>query len=231
MENERLKQPEHNPVELYEVFAQSEYGQTLESRSRFNDFKPEWVTSDQWSDLLGDDINNLRHMTHTHNLAKQFCSMNSIDDETTKLLLTTAATHDFGEAIIGDIALPSKTADDETNEEVAYRFIAGEIYGDKGDALSDEVWSVLSHKVEAGDMFRAIEYVGYCTSGMRAGHVANLLSHDLIMSEFPRVQKQQLIGGLMAMNKALEVQSYPILKEYVKKYPGIEYMLEVSHGK
>jgi len=209
--------------QIFSTLEASTYGQELAQRTRFNDFKPEFVTTDQWCALLGDDVNNLYHMSHTKGLAKRFSELSGLSDESTDLLLTTAITHDIGEAIIGDISLPSKTAEDETKERVAYRQIATELLGeDYGNSLTDKVWSVLGHEDEYhADMFRAVEYIGYCTTAMRAGYVATSLAHGFIKLDIPRAQKEQLMGGLYGLNKAVEIHNYPVLKGYVERYPAI----------
>jgi len=223
--SEQLKQNEQldEQTYLFSIIETSQYGQYLVDRTRFNDFKPDFVNTEQWGSLLGEDVNNLYHMAHTKRLAERFCELSGLNPESTDLLLTTAITHDIGEAIIGDIPLPSKTAEDETKERVAYRKIATELWGDEyGNNLTDKVWSVLGHEDEYhADMFRAIEYIGYCTTAMRAQYAANSLAHGFIELNIPRAQKEQLMGGLYALNKAVEVHNYPILKDYIKKYPAI----------
>lgn len=221
---EIMKTPEVPiPNNLYEIFANSEYGKTLESNTRFSDFKPEWVTTELWCKLLGDDVNNLRHMSHTTKIAEMFCDVEGISGDTRDILLITATTHDWGEAIIGDISLVRKTEDDESREEVAYRTIANELLGDDvGQALADKVWPVLKKVDEVGDMFRAIEYVGYCTTGLRAGYAASTLVNRFTPVDIPRKQEIELVGGLMAMEKYLQVYSYRILQDYVQKYAGIQ---------
>jgi 5'-deoxynucleotidase YfbR-like HD superfamily hydrolase len=216
----------NNPNEqdfLFCAFDDSEYGKLLVQRTRFNDFKPDFVDTEMWTNLLGPDVNNLYHMSHTKYLAEQFCELGGVDAETTDLLLTTAITHDIGEAIIGDIALPSKTAEDESREQVAYRKIATELFGDEyGNELSNKVLAVLSHEnKEVGDMFRAIEYIGYCSTARRAFLAGESLAHGFIDLGIPRAQKEQLMGGLMALHKAVAVRNFPVLEGYIKKYPQI----------
>lgn len=211
---------------LHQTFSNSEYGQELVQRTRFNDFKPDFVGTEMWGRLLGQDVNNLGHMPHTTELAGAFAGHNDLDPLTTRLLKTTAITHDWGEAIIGDIALPAKTAEDETREQIAWRHIANDLLGSVGDELGDDVWSILNHRdAERGDMFRAVEYVGYCTTAMRAGKVATGLAHGFVKLDISRAQKEQLMGGLLGMEKAVSVHNFPTLAKYVDKYPGVEQML------
>lgn len=218
---EIMTSPENS--ELYNIFAESKYGKELEQRTRFSDFKPEWVSTELWCKLLGDDVNNLRHMQHTRRIAEMFCDKEGISGYTKELLLETATTHDWGEAIIGDISLVKKTADDETREEVAYRAIAEYLLGyAEGNLLADKVWSVLKKENEAGEMFHAIEYIGYCTSGLRASYAASTLVNRFTPVEIPRKQEIELVGGLMAMEKYLQVYSYRVLQDYAQKYKGIQ---------
>jgi len=210
------------PDILYTTFAESPYGQELASRTRWDVFKPGWVSTQLWGELLGDDVNNLYHMPHTHEIAAQFCEGENLDLSTKKTLLTTAMTHDWGEAIIGDIALPNKTAEDEKREKIAYRKIATELFGEDGEVLTSQVWSVLNHEdKQKGEMFRAIEYIGYCTTAMRAGLTAVRLVHGLEPVDITRDQKDQLLGALLGLEKAVETKNYPILAGYVKKYASI----------
>lgn len=213
-----------NPEQLHETFAESHYGQLLESRVRFDEFKPEWVHTETWCDLLGDDVNNLRHMTYTHDLAKRFTELQEMDGEA---LHVTAITHDWGEAIIGDIPLPAKTSADDAAERFAYRRIAKELLGDKAKELAKVVMPVLFyHSVPEADMFRSIEYVGYCATGLKAGRVALGLAHDLIDVEIPRRQRNELTGDLYALHRAIEIYNFPTMKDYRKKYPAIKTMID-----
>jgi 5'-deoxynucleotidase YfbR-like HD superfamily hydrolase len=207
--------------------AESQYGQDLLERSRFGDFKPDWVSTELWGGLLGPDVNNLYHMHHTAENADRFAYEEELNPLSTKLLTVTAAVHDLGEAVIGDIALPSKTREDEKREEVAFRHIANELWGVQvGQRLSKAVWSVLNKTDKKhGDMFRAIEYVGYCTTAMQAGRMATNIAHGFQTINAPRTDKEQLLGGLLGLEKAVSVHNYPVLSQYVKVYPGIERML------
>lgn len=215
-----------SPESLYTRFANSEYGQTLEARTRFDDFRPDWVDTNLWCGLLGDDVNNLRHMSFTHDLAKKFVDYQEIDGVSRDRLLTTAITHDWGEAIIGDIALPDKTDEDEGREEAAYRHIAERVVAGVAGELVMKVVPVLFRKdVPEADMFRSVEYVGYMSTAFKAGRVALGLYHDLYDVELPRARRQELAGRLHSLHKAVEVVNLPVAKSYIKHYPAIKTML------
>lgn len=217
----------HEYHAIHQTFRNSEYGRTLENNVRFTDFKPESTPNELWQSLLGDDVNNLRHMTYTYELARDFCIGEGMTYEDTSKLLLVAITHDWGEAIVGDIALPSKTVADESKEQMAYLKIAEDLFGqEEGSNIAAEVLPILyKHDPELGDKFRAIEYIGYCKTAMRAGHVANLIAHGFLETGLERKDKEQLMGGLLALQKAVEVRNYPVLSEYIKKYPSIREMM------
>lgn len=216
-----------NPEALHTRFANSEYGQLLESRTRFNDFKPDWVSTGMWCGLLGDDVNNLRHMPYTFNLTERFVDEQGLEGRSKERLLNTAITHDWGEAIIGDIPLPAKTEADETREEFAYRRIAKEVLGKAAGHLALQTIPVIFRKelVEA-DMFRGVEYVGYVATGLKAGRMAFGLAHDIIDTELTRKERQELSGSLYGLHKAIEVFNLPTLKDYRTKYLGIRVLTE-----
>lgn len=218
--------PELTPTLLHTTFSESPYGRDLSERTRFNDFKPDFIDTEMWTRLLGRDVNNLHHMPKTMELATTFGIRNKLDRDTRLELRTVAVTHDWGEAVIGDIPLPSKTADDEKREKIAHRQIAGKLFGQQGAELSERVWRVLGHEdEEMGDMFRAIEYIGYCVTGMRAGKVSDAIAHGFVRPPLPRQQVVILQGGLQAMEKNIQVHNFPILNKYIDKYPGIEQQL------
>lgn len=214
-------------TELLHDITESSYGQQLAERSRFGQFKPDWVSTELWTGILGRDVNNLYHMDYTAENAERFAYEEELNPLSTKLLTVTAAVHDLGEAVIGDIALPLKTQLDEKREEVAFRQIAADIWGlQVGQRLSKVAWSVLNKRDKRhGDMFRAIEYVGYCQTAMRAGQMATRLAHGFQTLDVSREEKTKLVGGLLCLEKDVSVFNYPILTNYVKTYPGIERML------
>ena len=216
-----------SPEQLHQLFSNSDFGKILDGNVRFSDFKPVDIDNDTWVDVLGDDVNNLQHMPHTHRLVGRFCLAQTVSEKETNILLTTAMTHDWGEAIDGDIALPFKTEADEISEQASYRFIAGELLGKyEGEELSDMVWRVLNKDdKELGDKFRAVEYIGYNTTAMRAGYMGRAISARLIKLPFDRPKIEHLAGGLIGFENAMQSQSYATLAGYSEKYSGIQTIL------
>lgn len=208
--------------EIHQTFAESEYGKKLSGEIRFGDFKPEVIDNELWINLLGPDVDNLEHMRDTYNITRRFMRLGKMDSDLLKL---TAITHDWGEAIVGDMALPDKEANPEHwyDEASAYRMIAENLgYSE----VVKEVPEVLYDKQHPlHEPFRVIEFIGYCRTGIRAGLCADGLSHGFIKLDIPRAHKDKLIGGLMSLNRAVELHNYKILTSYMDSYPQIPAVL------
>jgi hypothetical protein len=100
-------------VDLHMIFSEHPYGMLLGNKTRWDIYKPEGMTNEEWTTLLGADSDNLEHMHLMYGITRQFlmhseCS-EGISDEATfdqnekQLLLLTAIVHDRPEAITGDI--------------------------------------------------------------------------------------------------------------------------------
>lgn len=216
---------EINIGQIHERFAQSDYGRHLETQTRFNDFKPGWVDTELWCDTLGDDVNNLRHMPHTSALAYQFCELTEQNEEDTGLLSLTGMVHDWGEAVVGDIAAPSKTQEDENEEAVAFREIAVDVFGEDGRTITDMVYPIIFGGGRLADRFRAIEQVGYFRTALIARHQAEMLTYKIHKVERTRAEKEQLVGGLLSLHNSVTIAGFKEIAEYTERYKGMGGML------
>ena len=189
--------PTHFPInghnvafsELNKKFAVTHYGEKLRSNIRYGPFKPSELSNAQWEKILGADVNNFNHLNLTLGLAKSFLSgcekpqkkwegkvpekaIFTVKEK--EALLLTAAVHDWGEAVIGDIPFPDKKKSDEELEMIYLRQIVHEVVGEgryqkECDKLADTVESVLTGKDgKLSKAFSAIERVGYARTGFRA---------------------------------------------------------------
>jgi len=59
-------------IDLHKAFANTEYGKTMSENARYERYKPKNITLSEWERLLGVDVNNLKHLQLSLNLAKQF---------------------------------------------------------------------------------------------------------------------------------------------------------------
>lgn len=210
-------------LELYDRFAKSDYGRDLEQKVRFDAFKPAATSNTTWCELLGDDVNNLRHMAHTAMIAETFAAQQNLSGDDTRRLLTVAQTHDFGEAIEGDIPLPDKTAADEHRERDAYKLISCELFGDEiGTELTKNVWRVLMREdEEMGAMFNAVEYIGYAQTALRAEWVASTLAHDMTPRGMGRLEAQALTSSLSGLSRLVQAKNFPVLSQHAKRFSAV----------
>jgi hypothetical protein len=143
------------------------------------------MTDEQFEGLIGVDVNNLKHIQLTFATARVFLAYcenpDSIwkgtvsveaqftDDEKAVLLLC-AITHDWGEAVVGDIAQPLKTKASEKKEFTELLRIAKEVSGPNTELyekISESVRVVLQDSdSKLARAFNAIEKVGYQRSGL-----------------------------------------------------------------
>lgn len=206
---------------FHNQYALSEHGEKLAESARFGDFKPNWVGTEQWCDLLGPDVNNLDHMPHTLRIADKFITKQGVENPHPVLL--TAITHDWAESIVGDIAHPSKTAETEAEEMEAYKWVSWDVLRDRSPNHLSTVLPVLTgeHEYHAR-VFKAIEYIGYCSTGMRSRLVADGLNEGLIDANTEsRTEKIQLVGGLYALHAAVAESSLPKLITMAEEFPAL----------
>ncbi|MFH0891768.1 MAG: hypothetical protein V1867_03235 [Candidatus Falkowbacteria bacterium] len=115
-------------IELHNFFAQTKYGQSLVKNIRYGRYKPEHWSNEKWEEVLGIDVNNLRHLLNILMFTKEFVETaeGMFSEKTKSILLLSAVTHDWGEAVVGDIITDLKTGEQEKKELIAFREVASE---------------------------------------------------------------------------------------------------------
>lgn len=161
--------------EIYADLEQTFYGQELEANVRFGTFKPDFVTNEEWCEMLGDDVNNYRHMEFTAGITAWYIEQSELlghpfTQEEQDTLMLTAYTHDFAEAIDGDVPDPEKDTSEQAKALERFSHFAVAQYVAAEDT-TDLVMDVTQGKHDLSDHFRAIEVIGYLTSGIKAGDV------------------------------------------------------------
>jgi 5'-deoxynucleotidase YfbR-like HD superfamily hydrolase len=158
--------------DVFTQFADSDYGKKLAAQIRYSPFKPAKVTADEWCQLLGDDVNNLRHMSFTLELAEELLEHDTDLSEKEKLQLYLACViHDWGEAIVGDINYAVKTDSDEEREKKAFAEILNSIIEE--DDIKELLKKVyvdvaMEPNTKLGKVFNAIEKIGYVSTAIKA---------------------------------------------------------------
>jgi hypothetical protein len=174
---------QHDFVAVHESFAATEHGQALAGNVRYGHFKPDAISNERWTELLGPDVNNLTHLTDTYQLACRFIEHTFriqpgyLSSRESAVIKATAISHDWAEAIphIGDTNYTLKTEEDEAEEEKAFAenlaefFDADSFPKDMGDLILEATQKVIFDKTSRlGSVFNAIERMGYMRTALRA---------------------------------------------------------------
>lgn len=213
--------------EIHELFASSPYGKTLNERVRYNHYRPEEISNEEWIKILGPDVNNLEHLKTSYAVTQDFIYRArhphpewqfgevSFSPEEEEVLCLTALIHDWGEVIVGDIAWHKKTKDHGEAELEVLRALIEELgrykFVDPVVEKMHRAANVAFKKEEhLGNAFEAIEYRGYIGNALRAWQ--ERLNHSKPLSE--------LLAGLASK---IIMENLPIFQKYAAVYPANHY--------
>lgn len=162
-------------VDIYDKFAKTEDGAEMAGKLRWDRYRPDNVSKEEWEKIFGADVNNLKHLKLTYGLTRAFISYSEAleltEDEKEDLLLA-AIIHDYAEAVVGDISYEHKTEDDETAEYEALKRQLRNLYGNDQELLDRAVrvldTVIRDRNTRLGMVFNAIERVGYVRTGLKA---------------------------------------------------------------
>ncbi|QQS44387.1 hypothetical protein IPM65_02185 [Candidatus Roizmanbacteria bacterium] len=211
-------------TDLHRLFAETSYGKTLAPRVRYGRYRPTSISEEEWRNALGADVNNLEHMRLTYGLARQFIRYQNMYGEDVlsrpdqEDLLLAAVSHDWGEAVVGDVMFDLKTVEVENDESSAIRGIIHEMFGNGGDELPERVERVICEVVEnrdtrLGQMFRVIEQIGYLRTGLNAFDLSQ------------QIDNPDFRDGLQwAASNVLQNQ-IPSLLQAAERYPAVFFFL------
>lgn len=217
--------------EIHDRFSTTPYGQTLTKNIRYRFFKPPEVTHGEWEDLLGPDVNNLEHHWVVYRTMRALLrSHTNFSLEEQEILLLTAVTHDWAEAIIGDVPYGQKTTGEEDDELRLIPQIADECFG---EALRRPIrqtieqvlqWKPALRKTGEGPKlshaFEVVEQLGFLGTGGRAWEEATK------REELSPV----LRGNLQWIGIATHAGHIPILLRYADVYPAVcRYLIGTRH--
>lgn len=167
-------------MEIHHAFSESEFGQKLADQVRYERYKPQSVTNEQWVKLLGADVNNLTHLPLTYGLTRAMVrrlhtsSPGLLSAEEEGLLYVAALTHDWGEALSGDITYSNKTNLDEATEREHLAGIIKTFSGsttNMGTSIENVIRDIVfNSESKLGYLFNTVERVGYMRTALRATH-------------------------------------------------------------
>jgi hypothetical protein len=220
---------------IHERFSSTKYGQKLAGERRYEIFRPEPISPVQWIEILGPDANNLAHHDVAHGITRDLTIVSTpgqfSTDEIQDLALT-AATHDWGEAVIGDVTYSNKTASHEEEEMRALKMIAEDVYSDNPAlarriiTLSETVLCDRTSKL--GSTFNAVERSGYVQTALRGRHVAKYnveMGQDELRPHIPRfdlIAHNVLSGHMRPLTVYAEVHPY-VAQMFTRREKGIEH--------
>ncbi|MDO8657773.1 MAG: hypothetical protein Q7K55_03470 [Candidatus Levybacteria bacterium] len=206
---------------LYTKFAATEYGRSLGQKVRYDRYRPDSVSNNEWEKVLGPDVNNLKHLALTYGLTKHFVEAQNASlskqhpdlftPQEQGILLVTAIVHDWGESVSGDWMFDLKTRANEEQEESVLAMLIAEIAEEEIDTrLSNHIIKkVLGDKTsKLGRAFNAIERLGYLRTGMRAWQQSYNTNGELR-------------EGLIWLSENVFHNQIPTLIEYAKDYSPV----------
>jgi hypothetical protein len=221
------------PHRVFRAFAKSQYGERLAGKIRYERYKPDIVSAEHWIKLLGPDVDNLKHLLVSLGTTKRFvalCRQESRDGfscfstEDENDLAIVAVTHDFGEAVIGDISWDEKTSLDEHEELRHLRSILSQLVFENGEIFPQEkisrVIDILGNAdSRLGRSFNVIERMGYVATGVRALNICNQGGHDL-----------ELRGNLEWLASNVLANQIERLLQVRKEYFAVDFFLNKNYS-
>lgn len=203
--------------EIYRDLGETYFGQELEANVRFARFKPDFVTNEQWCTMLGDDVNNYRHMEFTAGITAWYIYTaeelgHPFTEEEKDTLMLTAWTHDFAEAIDGDIPDPNKDHSEVAQSlERLSQFVVMQYVG--AEDTVDVVMDVTQGKHPLSEHFRAIEHIGYGITGERAGAVMLDIQNWMDWFGYSEDEGDYLFHRLAWLNDEVTTHAYEDLRK------------------
>ncbi|MDB5176309.1 MAG: hypothetical protein JWM81_1167 [Candidatus Saccharibacteria bacterium] len=209
---------------VHRAFAATEHGATLAENIRYQRYNLAHLSNQEWTALLGADVNNLTHMPLTYGLTKSFIKQSEalqpgfLDDEEETTLMLAAIIHDQGEAIVTDITYSDKTAADETEEKLQFdrnleAFCPGATLAMKRRIIQAKDEVVFNSATKLGQIFNAIERAGYVRTALRAAeHIQAGTAGDAAAG------LRWIIADVFGAHPAKLIdyaQTYPVIRQYL----------------
>jgi hypothetical protein len=217
-------------MEIHNRFADSHFGHYLADQVRYKRYKPEAVSDQQWAQApLGADMNNLRHMPLTLGLAREFLKHQqpgqALNNSDSQVLMLASITHDWAEAITDDKMFDKKTTTEDADEATMMLFLLKKTLGNRlsSETLMQVYKTVKDRTTRLGEIFNAIERVGYLRSGLNAWD-ASEKEGELIRGLDPKAETE-LREALQWMASNVAGNQMVALLKYAEKYhPVAKYM-------
>ncbi len=171
--------------EIRRRYADSKYGKILDDQLRWKIGIREGTTPDQWRKMFGADVNNLLHLDLSHGLVRtvirRFKGVELTQDDM-EILLLTAQTHDWAEAVTGDKSFIYKNKDDEDEEVGILQAIMEEFIPEDKKSSVPKIPQVISALNDKSTLryriFNVVENLGYLRTSKRAYEVRDKFENE-----------------------------------------------------
>jgi 5'-deoxynucleotidase YfbR-like HD superfamily hydrolase len=220
-------------TEIHEKFAQSHFGKHLDDQLRWLRFKPEAISREAWIGApLGADMNNLKHMPLIAGLAKSFLKhqepgkeLNRTDSQ---IMVLASEVHDWGESITDDKSFDQKSVVEDEEEAHMMLFLLKRILGGKisNETLMKVYSTVKDRDSRLGQIFNAIERVGYMRSGLNAWTASNKPQGEVMRNLSPELESE-LRESLQWLASNVAGNQVGKLLEYAEIYRPVGVYLEL----
>lgn len=216
-------QGELRAIDAHRLFSASEYGKSLAGKPRWDMQRPEHISPEVWSHILGKDADNLEHMVITHNITEHFLKRDDgslgIGDDERNILRIAAICHDWGESYNpstgkgGDISFELKTPDDIKEEVETFNDVFDHIFGETDVKTRFLIEATIFKKdSKLGMIFDAIERIGYLRTAIIA-YEASKKTDDVIL----KGNLEWLSAGTLS-NQILSLMEYAADYTPVREY-------------
>jgi len=171
-------------MDIRRAYAETEYGATMAARVRFSSYQGD-ISNQRWEQLLGADVNNLRHTWLSFGLGR--CMVRSfrahdqgfLDAEEEVILPVMGEVHDWAEGVpdIGDIDYNFKTDDDELAEQKHLEVLVPTVLNGVEPRLREAACAAVTELKSKGSkmwlVFNSLERIGYTRTALNAIAHAN----------------------------------------------------------
>lgn len=202
---------------VFNQFRNSKFGKKLNTQVRYEVFKPKDMSVDLWVEYLGPNGNNLEHMQNTYEQSLQLLKNDDLELDDKNLIYLAALTHDWGEAIVGDINYSKKNDEDENAEKEAFVTIVKEVISDiqTQELLIDTYLNIaMDRNTRLGHIFNTIERIGYLSDALR---MTELLDSRKFDKDEENIFRKVINGIIPYQTTALIERSekYDFLQKYL----------------
>lgn len=204
-------------ADIHAKFSQTPYGQDLARGLRYDRYKPLEISNEEWEAMLGPDVNNLKHMEVTFDLAVAYLDTSEraqpgmYSPEEAELIKAAAISHDWAEAITTDITFSKKTAADTEHEARIFEQYLPEFYNGPAADLILEAAQKISFNEDRTDKlavaFNAVERIGYMETALKA--------MNYFESDVPQSWSYWLVADVLK-------NQIPTLGQYSAQLPAVK---------